>query len=170
MGHLYIPANTGLHAWRGKSKKHTGHFRPKGKIQLVGNDQSFHKNPREWESTDPMLAARIFVGFNVGQEPRWTINDLIPIVESIRQAQGHPPDASFLVQKGIYTSHVDGSIVHEDGAQIVILNLTGETLHVFAEEMTALAEMIATDLEQETVIVQIQSGGIDKMTFGVVPT
>ncbi|HEX9136820.1 MAG TPA: hypothetical protein VF905_07720 [Nitrospirota bacterium] len=164
---MHFQANTSRHAWK-EPNGAWANFQPKGKIKVVGRS-GFERNPEAWDSDDPMLSARLFVGFNVGNEPRWSIDDLAPIVARERKAQHHPVDASFLVQKGLYTSQRDGSVVYEDGAQVVLLNLTGEPERTFTREMVKLAEVIARDLEQELVVVQIQKGGVDKKTFGVVP-
>ena len=127
------------------------------------------KNPQGWKSPKPLYAARLFVGFSVGQKPTWDIDDLISIVARTRKKQKRALDASFLVQKGIYTSKISGETVTEDGAQVLILNLDDLKLADFEADMTALAEAIARKMKQEEVIVEIQKGGITKMTFGVVP-
>lgn len=161
-----IPADTRPHHWRGPGGRH-GSFHPNAKLLFVGNQDSFKKNPELWTSDDPMLASRIFVGFNVGGAPAWTVDDLIDVVSKLRKAQGHDPDASFLVQKGVYTSKQSGETVTEDSAQVIILNTSGEPRAEFEKEMIQLAEDVAKTMKQEEVIVEIQKGGITQKTFGV---
>src|SRR5262249_44059384 len=120
-------------------------------------------------SEEGVLAARLFVGFNVGDVPTYDVDDLVRIVRSVRDQQGRSPDSSFLVQKGIYTSRTTGRTVEENGAQIIILNLYGATNKEFTEEMVELAEAITRGFHQEEVVLEIQQGGITKKTFGIVP-
>src|SRR5579862_6917441 len=46
--------------------------------------------------------ARLFVGFNVGGRPAWTLQQVADAVYTIRKKQGASGDASFLLQRGIY--------------------------------------------------------------------
>lgn len=161
-----IPADTRTIAWSAPDG-HGGSFRPNGKLTTVGD--AVHQNPAAWASKKPMLASRLFVGFSVGNKPRWKVDDLVRIVKLIRKRQGHAPDASFLLQRGIYTSRKSGKTVTEDGAQVVLLNVDGATTKDFEAEMLTLAEEIAKRLKQEEVIVELQRGGVAFRTFGVVP-
>lgn len=165
---MSIPANIGPQHWCSPSGQHVGRFRPNGVPRLVG-PRPAAGNPETWESDEPMLAARLFVGFSVGQEPTYSVDDLVPIVREVRERQGHGPDASFLLQKGIYTSQKDKSVVEEDGAQVIVLNLEGETESKFRREMVELGETIATELSQEAVILEIQKGGVTVRTVGIAP-
>jgi hypothetical protein len=162
-----IPADTRATSWAASGGR-SGSFRPNGKLTTVG-DAALAPNPTSWRAKSPMLAARLFVGFNVGSKPRWHVDDLIRIVKATRKKQGHPQDASFLLQKGVYTSRQSGKTVTENGSQVVLLNIDGVSLKAFEAEMLALAEGVAEKLKQEEVIVEIQKGGIAVRTFGVVP-
>lgn len=147
-----------------------GSFRPHGRIMPVAlkierSETEFTENPAAWSSTEPVTAARLFVGFNVGGEPKWTVTDLIKVTRETRESQGAHPDASFLIQKGIYTSERTGETVEEDGAQVIILDVGAE--EKFREHMIQLAENIARQLEQELVIVEFQKGGLTRETMGV---
>lgn len=166
--HISIPADTRTKSWRSPSGQHQGSFRPNGPV-IAHGPLPTSRNPEAWESDDPVLAARLFVGFNVGPRPVWTIDDLIPIVRRVRERQGHKADATFLVQKGIYTSMKDSSVVEEDGAQVIVLDLDGTPAKAFKDEMVELGETIATRLEQETVILELQKGGLTTSTIGIVP-
>jgi len=164
---MIVEANLRAHHW--KAPHGSGSFRPNGKIQIVGEREHLRSNPTDWESEEGVLAARLFVGFNVGDVPTHTADDLVRVVRAVRERQGRTPDSSFLVQKGIYTSRRTGRVVEEDGAQVIILNLYGASNKEFTAEMSELAEAITHALKQEEVVVEIQQGGITKKTFGVVP-
>lgn len=165
---ITIPANTRTSHWRSPSGSHAGSFRPNGSVLAIGPVPT-SKNPEAWESSDPPVAARLFVGFNVGPRAVWSVEDLVPLVRRVREQQGHKADASFLLQKGIYTSEKDGSVVEEDGAQVIVLDLDGTPEKKFKREMVELGETIATVLEQEAVILEMQKGGITTSTVGIVP-
>lgn len=167
--HTLVPADIRRHVWRAPDGRHAGSFRPNGAVRNCGCGAHAEPNPAAWESDEAPLAARVFVGFNVGQKTVWDLDDLVALVRRVREAQGHHPDASFLAQKGIYTSAVDGKVVEEPGAQVVMLDLDGTKEKDFQAEMVSLAEVIATEFEQELVILELQRGGLTLRTFGVVP-
>lgn len=163
---MHFAANIGHAHWVSPNGRSVGQFRPNGKAVLVG--VGAEPNPG-WSSTKPIYAARLFVGFSVGQKPRWKLDDLIRIVTKLRKQQDKQLDSSFLAQKGIYTSRISGDVVVEDGAQVLLLNLDGSKLADFEADMTSLAEGVAKAMKQEEVIVEIQKGGITKKTMGVTP-
>jgi len=166
--HIAVPADTRRFSWRSPHGS-GGSFEPNGRMTLEGRHDDFEENPAGWTSRQPIYAARIFVGFNVGPKPRWSMSDVVKIVKRIRKEQVGSPDATFLYQRGLYTSRRDASVVDETGAQIIILNLAGAGVREFRAQMIALAEEIATKLRQEEVIVEIQRGGLSKETIGVTP-
>lgn len=162
-----IPANIGPAHWN--TPNGYGSFRPKGRLYIVTVEDGMIPNPRPETWRQPgrdTVSARLFVGFNVQGEPTWTIDDLIEIVRRVRTDQGKPTDSSFLAQKGIYTSALTGQIETEEGAQIVIINLTGDSLESFTNQIVDLAEAIADELDQERVIAEIQQAGIVVETIG----
>jgi hypothetical protein len=165
--YITIPADTRRFAWR-NPRGEVGFFTPNGRVTEHGRGD-FLENPAGWTSRSPIYAARIFVGFNVGHRARWSMEDVVRIVKRVRKAQVGTPDATFLYQRGLYTSKRDESVVDEKGAQIIILNLSGATPKQFRLQMIALGEEIATKLRQEEVIVEIQRGGVSKETIGVTP-
>ncbi len=159
-----IPANPGTFHWNAPRPHRGGTFRPNGRIEYHG----VRRNPETWSSSDT-LAGRIIVGFNVGPTPTYTVDDLIPIVDEVRTRQVGNPPSSFIAQKGIYQHHDGKTVVHEDGAQVIIIDLSGGTEEEFQAQMIELAEIIAQRLQQETVIVEIQKNGISQRTIGVGP-
>jgi hypothetical protein len=158
-----VPANLGQLYWS-NPRQGWGSFRPKGKVLLV--NPAAHPNPFDRRAGNQTLAARFFVGFNVGGEPKWSVDDVIGIVQNERDRQGKSPDASFIAQKGIYSSGVDRSVVVEDGAQIIILNFD-EPVEKFTEQMMELGEALRSALQQELIILEMQQAGVTIETIGI---
>jgi hypothetical protein len=128
-------------------------------------ETSYRRNPEAWD-TKTTLAARIFVGFNVGDTPTYKLDDLVKVTSKIRLEQGKP-NASFLAQKGIY-QHKDGTgIVTEDSGQIIIIDVWSTPKKAFRAEMIELAETIARRMHQEEVVVELQKNGVTQETIGV---
>jgi hypothetical protein len=147
-----------------------GSFRPNGKLVHVSvHHPDAAPNPRRFEQTGKMLAARLFVGFNVGGRPKWKIGDVIRIVSRVRGQQDRDPDASFISQKGIYTSRDSGKTVVENGVQIILIDMAGDSLRAFQAQMEELAESVARELKQELVILEIQRAGLNVRTLGIGP-
>lgn len=145
-----------------------GRFTPKGPMSYYGDFSrvSRRTNPERWRSQDT-LAARIFVGFNVDDAPTYNLDDLVDLVGELRRQQGKP-NATFMSQKGIYQHH-NGPIVQEDGAQIIIIDTWNTPAEDFIEEMVNLADLIAENMSQEEVIVEIQRNGVSIEVIGVGP-
>jgi hypothetical protein len=149
-----------------------GSFRPRGKLVMVGSAAA--TNPAKLQEQRDVWSARLFVGFNVQGKPTWTIDDLAEVVFAERRRQRRTPDASLLMQKGIYQSFQTGQVETEEGAQVIILNLStpsepAVSADVFRKEMIELAEAIARQFNQETVIVEIQRNGISQQVWEVTP-
>lgn len=149
-------------------KSSRGRFKPQGNFQFSGP----RINPLEWKSQDAPYMARILVGFNVGEKPAYSMSDLIPIVRNFLRLHGLPEDSSFVYQKGVYTHSKDGKVIQEDGAQVIILKVPytawdNVTSRRFPRLMQWLAETIATQLQQEEVIVETSKGGKVIATFGM---
>jgi len=154
-------ANSKKLEWQG------GSFRPNGARSGYGEEGArLAKNFTRWSSNEMILAARIFVGFNVGQEPVYTLEDLVEIVKNARWAQTGDPSSTFIAQRGVYR-HEGGEVVEEDGAQVIILNTEEMPYKEFVDQMITLAEAIAERMKQEEVIVEIQRGGITQQVLGV---
>ena len=159
-----IPANTG--AFTFSSPGGGGSFRPRGALRQYG--PPLRRNPVDWD-TESTLAARLLVGFNVNDEPRWTLDDLVTLVRQIQQEQGKTA-ASFVAQRGLYQHKVSKEIVTEDSAQVLIIDTDQTPRAVFEAEMIALADRLVIALEQEEIIVDIQLNGITQKTMGVTTT
>jgi hypothetical protein len=165
---LTLPVNIGPCHWSTPDGG-WGSFRPKGPLYIVTVADGLVPNPDPSTWRQPgkrTLSARLFVGFNVRGKPRWKDADLIRIVREVRATQGRPADSSFLSQKGIYTSQETGKVEVENGAQVVIINLTDDSLTKFTNDIAELAEVITRTLKQETVIAEIQRGGVVLETLG----
>lgn len=125
--------------------------------------------PHELWHADSTLSARLIVGFNVGHNPYWRLEDLVTLVRDERIRDGHP-SASFVPQRGVYQHEaVDGhgEIVTEDGAQVTIICDYTSDVDAFTEEMIDLGGYIAKMMRQESVIVEIQHNGTTLGTYGV---
>lgn len=158
------PCNLGTLRWSGPFG---GSFRPEGKLTHVGTRPVAGLGRTAWTSSDT-LAARIIVGFNVGSRPVYQMKDLIKLVKRVREEQHADPSATFIAQQGIY-QHKDpaqGTVI-EDGGQVVIIDLDGLGEGAFEGQMIEVAEVIAREFEQETVIVEIQKNGITQRVHGV---
>lgn len=176
---MVYEANTRTHRWTTPNGRRCS-FTPTHKLVAHGNvDTRASRNPTDWSAdaeTDPMLAARVFVGLSVGQDAAFDVDDVVAIVKKVRAAQGKRDkrhdrhvDASFIAQRGLYTSRKSGDVVEEDSVQIVLLNTDGLPKRQFESEIVELAEQLATRLDQEEVIVDLQENGISKKTLGVKP-
>jgi hypothetical protein len=149
---------TGATEYYGRNGKLLGVFVPNGALR---------PNKKLWRTTEPVQAARIFVGFNVGQAPTWSLGKVMELVKRIRTEQGMPADATFVFQRGFYT-HSDGKgLVEEDGAQIIILNTFETPKKKFEQQMRQLADKIAYAMKQEEVIVEFQEGGKAYLTVAM---
>jgi len=104
-------------------------------------------------------SARLFVGLSVGQTPKWIVDDVTAKVYDIRKEQGKSPDASILVQRGLYEDF-SGKRVTEESVQVIIIDLSGAEKKAFVEDMKELAEKLRVSLEQEVVILEIQKKGL----------
>jgi hypothetical protein len=162
-----LVANAGSMTWQNASFRPRGSAKGHGKGHRALIQNGLRQNRSE--SFGPMpTAARLFVGFNIGHEPVWKLEDVIRMVLAFRKEQDAPPDSTFIAQKGIYT-HQDGSgIVEEDGAQIIVLNTYTDD-EAFKNQMLALAEHLALEMNQESVIVDLQEAGVSKDVLSVTP-
>lgn len=167
---MKIPIHNKALFWQGG-----GAFKPEGPIELVSS-ASLAQNPVKWDSRETW-AARVIVGFKRKGKKPVTMNQLVKLVRKIRLEQVGDPGVSFLAQRGLFR-HDSGTLVDEPGAQVVIINVErvfpdGHKVEVSPEEferqIEELSEDIATRLEQESVIVEIQKNGITQRTFGMGP-
>jgi hypothetical protein len=139
--------------------RHRGvHFIPNGPVYAVGDSTRLQFNPIEEEDVVP-LTARLFVGLSVGQRATYTVDDVVKITKRVRQQQGQSPDSSFLLQKGIYTDKAN-EIVEEDSVQIVIFSFDESDKKEFQRQMGELAQVLAEELDQETIYVELQERGV----------
>jgi len=151
------------------SRKNSGSFYPDGPLQLHGDRAALQSNPEHWTTRDT-YAARIIVGFErKGKRPA-TLNQLVRIVRRVRKEQVGDQGATFLSQRGIY-QRTKKQVIDEPGAQVLIINTPGmkTSPKKFAAQMLALAEVIATELGQDEVILEMQKNGITQQTSGVGP-
>jgi len=168
---MVIPCNfIAKGRWASPNCKEQGAFIPsKENPSLIG----VLPNPIDWESEETW-SARIFVGFNVGLTPTYSLVDLIAVVKEVRKKQTGFPDSSFLAQNGIYTyqeGEYKGQYSEERGGQAIVLNVDPAQVphEQFLKDMVELAEIIAAALQQEKVVLEIQLNGVVQKTYGISP-
>jgi hypothetical protein len=169
LDYVTVPADLRAFAWRSPDGSSHGSFRPNGKHYLYAGDAEYEPNAHAWKTKRPADAARLFVGFNVGDTARWTLDDLVAIVSRIRTEKHKArPDASFVAQRGVYTHKRSGKVIEEPGAQVIVIDVDGVGSAKFEKQMEDLAATIAKELQQEEVILELQRGGLHVSTAGVV--
>src|SRR4029077_457237 len=136
-------------------------FKPRGEVKEI--NPASKANPVKRRTGDQLLAARFFVGLNVGDKPTHSFEDVIKAVTDIRKGA-----ASFIAQRGVYAPHV-GPRVEEDSVQILIFNDAGINREAFTDEMIILGEELAAKLKQEEIYLDIQNRGIVEDSFTVTP-
>lgn len=170
--HVSLEANISRFSWAHGSD--VGWFTPNGGLHVHGEGE-LQPNRQLWSDDKPLLAARIFIGFKVGNRVRWKLDDVVKIVKRVRANQVGNPSSTFLLQRGIYAHSPDAGgareVVDEPGAQVIIINTPdlNTSARDFQEQMTELSEELATRLKQESVILEIQRGGLTVKTIGVGP-
>jgi hypothetical protein len=105
----------------------------------------------------PQFSARLFVGFNVGGSPVWTVDDVKSQAFFLRQEMGADPDLSIWAGEGIFQGK--HKLVSEESAQIVILDF-GKDWNKFVDPMIPFAGMLARRLLQESVALQLNDHGV----------
>jgi len=151
-------------------------FHPNGDLYYYGD--GFEKNESRWRTTNPIWSARIFVGLEevrgrrevADRKAERKLDELIDLVRDVRTDQSGDPASSFLYQRGLYTHQEPGrkgQVVEDFGAQVVIIGTPGMPRQDFEQQMVELAESIAAEFDQEEVILDLQRGGISKVTMGV---
>lgn len=154
---MKIPFNNRPMFWQGG-----GSFVPRGDLAPRA---LLTENPVRWDSK-VTWAARVIVGFKRKGKRPITLAQLVRLVREIHIEQVGDPGSSFLRQRGLYR-HDSGSIVDEPGAQVVIFNVSGVSPKTFEKQIEQLAEDVATEFDQESVIVEIQRNGVTQRTFGM---
>lgn len=165
---MIVPCNTKTHRWV-KPDGTRAQFAPRGQV-LVTPAKAL-ANPAEVlaSPSDPTWSARLFVGLNVGGEPRWKIEDVVRIVRAFRRRRGEQEDSSFLLQRGVYTHWVDRKVVEEDSVQVIMIKVDDSSPLQWRVGIVELAEHLAEKLDQESVIVEFQLGGVSQATYSVTP-
>jgi len=144
----------------GKRKRR---FKPNGKM-IVAGEASSTAGEDVSRLSGGGYSARLFVGLNVGQTQKWSVEDVTRIVYETRKAQGRSADASILLQQGIYEDF-SGKRVVEPSVQVIIIDLAGATKQTFVADMKDLAERLRVALEQEVIILEIQKKGVVSDVF-----
>lgn len=80
-----LPVSLKPMRWGAPDGSARGHFKPNGRPVVGAGSRILTPN---WRSSEPTWAARLFVGFNVGDTPTYEMDDLIQIVRRVRREQG----------------------------------------------------------------------------------
>src|SRR5690606_36232205 len=120
---IRLPADVDLGPtdWNPPAPHRSGWWRPAPEPVHV-----FAENPVGWVGGP--LSARLFVGLNVGDKPRWTLDDVVAAVADMWRG-----GASFLGQRGIWRA--GDSPVEEDSVQVVLFDEQGHELEEWVAEM-----------------------------------
>lgn len=157
-------------SWNPGPKK-AGCFAPYGELSFTEDSLKTRFNPGNLYGTEfsPLWSARIFVGFNVGDIPTYTMEQVVGLVKTIRASQDQEADSSFIYQRGLYTHRSDGKVVEEQSAQIVFINVNTvkEPPNEFRLNMLRLGDTLRETLKQESVIVTFYFGSDQKETVGL---
>jgi hypothetical protein len=164
-------------------------FIPEGKVYEVGDASQWYtrdhkRNPVARATKEASQGGRIVVGFNVGIEEKWKMDDIVDIMFDARRqqvldaiedgdAQPHPLGGdvgmTFLAQRGIWQAVRDTEAYAENGAQIAIMNIIKEKKTRFRQDMIDLAEILARKLSQQAVILEMSKRGAVTETLEIVP-
>jgi len=139
-------------------------FNPSGPVYAIGEQGRLQANRAERQDVIP-LTARLFVGLSVGEKSTYTVDDVVRITKRVRKQQGEMPDASFLIQRGVYTDN-ENRIIDEDSVQVIIFAFDADE-KAFEKQMVELAETLIDELQQETIYVEMQKSGIPYAVFKV---
>jgi hypothetical protein len=148
-------------------------FSPRGPLHVIDGSRSRSKRGAKEDSIEDWgpggLAARIFVGLNVGETPTYTIEDVVKATKQIRREQGVLPDATFIAQKGLYTEPEarGGHLIDENSVQIIIFDTDGSTLEAFGDKIVQLARGLRAKFDQDSVIVELQNAGVSQKVMAV---
>lgn len=127
-------------------------------------------NPVDWSDPKPHLLqwGRVIVGFNVGREPTWNIDDIEREWHEFAKARNFPRDVTIVPQRGAFTDEDTGDVIQENGATLTVLNIQGkvESAH-FSNTMMKFGEHLAEVFRQKSVIVQLGRGSRTYVTYGM---
>ncbi len=154
---------------------------PKGPLIRVGGNSDLPSevaaNPSAQQAADEFLSgkpikfretARLFVGFNVGDKPVWRTGQVYLLAYILRDRQikksgkGAP---AFTLYLGVGAFPGGAVVASEHSAQLVFINFSQKG-DAFIREMFELAQMLAENLHQESVLIEVQrQGGISQYEY-----
>lgn len=108
---------------------------------------------------NPPQTAKLFVGLNVGAEPRWTTDDVLKIVAEVQCEQSGKAGAFLGQGRSVWTC-ARGALIDESSIPIEIIDVCARPWAVFTRDMFDLAETLAGRLQQESVLLSLYKGGL----------
>jgi len=161
-------------------------FRPTSEIRAFSSDtgsldlseHDYTENPlegyvkqiREMQQ-QPILGARFIVGFNVGDNKTWNIQDVRAQLFILREnqlkqqysagliPQERGPGFTLYESEGVFGELGKKAII-EHSAQLFILNLDNDPQDLWNESMVSLAIGLGERLSQRAIILELQKGGL----------
>jgi hypothetical protein len=126
--------------------------------------------PMELARREPLsrLAARFFVGLNVAPGVAPCARRIFTTALTTSCSVHLVSVPSILSQLGIYEDQ-QRRIINEPSVQIIIIDFDGIEQDAFTKEMIALGEQLARELEQETVLLEIQKRGVVEDQYTLTP-
>lgn len=159
-----------IHAGEVVHELNAGHRRWRSTSQLIVVHGSSRRRRAGEDSVESWgeggLAARLFVGLNVGDKPTYSVEDVLHEVAKLRDKAGLPADSSFIAQKGLYTEP-SGHLVEENSVQIIMFDATGSTPEDFERQIVQLARALREKLDQDSIIVEVQNRGVVQKVLAV---
>jgi len=141
-------------------------FTPNHKPEDIVEGPKYLRNPVEWQEWGQPMSARLFVGLAAHRATPFTsigqaINPQI-LREAVRgmrvpqEGVGVKYGSSFIMQKGHWQDPETGLIDEEDSMQIIIYPGETEDFDLLKKNIDALADYIATNFGQKSIIVEFQ--------------
>jgi hypothetical protein len=147
--------------------KRIGKFKSKGAVRIAREDpaeEAFRPMQRtRIETEKPGLAAKLYVGLNVGADTVWSDKDVEEAVLTVRKEQGEDPGASILLQLGIYEQ--EGVPVEEPSVAVGIIDMHHTPKDVWERQMQELAAALRERFSQDSILVEMQENGRTTQIF-----
>lgn len=142
-------------AWRWRINGRDRIWVPTGRLIHVSRT-SRRSNPIH--AFEGSLGARLIVGFNVGAEERFTMDDVRDFVLSFQTTRYNKVGASFVLQEGIF-GHADGKVVRENSAQIVVYEDAAVGVQEWMKRVAEMADSLREHFKQESVLLEVTHDG-----------
>lgn len=141
-------------AWRWRVKGRDLIWVPTGRLIQV----SLGRRSNPIHSFEGSLGARLIVGFNVGSQERFNMDDVRDFVLAFQTTRYNKVGASFVLQEGIF-SHSDGKVVKENSAQVVVYEDAKVGVNEWMKRVAEMADSMREHFKQESVLLEVTHDG-----------